>query len=159
MAIPKSEKLKKEEESREIAAQAMQNTDDDEVQNTGLLKIKPVRCLNEYVAILKRRVKTSIVVSNDADMFEQEGIVVGIGPGLPDNCGGRVATQLQLGDVVLISPKTPVAGELLPKYGEYAGQKIVIVQERSLLCIMSTKVEFEIVSDEVMSHWTSNAKV
>ena len=147
MAIPKSEKLQNEEESEKTVTKVAQDVAN-EAQDTGPVKIKPVKCLNEFVAILKRRVKTNIVVSSDADMFEQEGIVVGIGPGLPDSCGGRIATQLQLGDVVLISPKTPVAGELLPKYGEYAGQKIVIVQERSLLCIMSTKVEFEIVGDD-----------
>ena len=144
MAIPKSEKLRKEEDATNEVKKDPLVLDDDSNIISGPLKIKPIRCLNEFVAILKQRVKTNIAMPNDADMFEQEGIVVGIGPGLPDGCGGRVQTQLKLGDVVLLPTKTPIAGEFMPAHGAYAGQKVVIVQERSILCVMSTKVEFEL---------------
>jgi len=142
MAIPKSEKLLKEENKDKVEHEPP--ILHDIITAGGPLKIKPIKCLNEYVAILKQRVKTNIAMPNDADMFEQEGIVVGIGPGLPDGCGGRVQTQLKLGDVVLLPMKTPIAGEFMPAHGTYADQKIVIVQERSILCVMSTKVEFEL---------------
>lgn len=94
------------------------------------IKIKPIPCCNEFVAVLRSSVTGNVIVSN---AYKNEGVVVGIGPGLPDNNGARIKTQLKLGDVVMFIERN-IVSSIEPKDGLYAGKSLVIIQERNLIC-------------------------
>ena len=98
----------------------------------GPVKIKKLECLNEFVAILVTAVESSIQLT-ESSKFKNEGMVVGVGPGLPDGSGGRTPSQLSIGDTVLFKDNN-VAMQLDPDNGFYKGKRIVILSERSLIC-------------------------
>jgi len=144
MATPKSAKLLREEatdsdrgEDIYIPSSFMVETPEDP---SGPIEIREIPCLNEFVAILLFRIKSDIVMP-DKQQYRNEGIVVGIGPGLPDGVGGRVITQLQLGDVVLFQDRNIVL-DITSDKPPYKGQKVVIISERSLICKLPP-VEFK----------------
>lgn len=106
-------------------------SDDDSVP-AGPIKIKKIECLNEFVAILVTTVESTIQLT-ESSKFKNEGVVVGVGPGLPDGSGGRTPSQLAIGDVVLFKDNN-VAMQLDPDNGFYKNKRIVIISERSLIC-------------------------
>jgi co-chaperonin GroES (HSP10) len=112
-------------------------------QDSDTVQIKPIECLNDFVAVLKSQVKSTIELG-DAK-FKNEGMVVGIGPGLPDGSGSRVASQLSLGDMVIFRDNA-VALQLDSENGHYAGQSIVILSEKSLIC-KAPKKPFVVLKD------------
>lgn len=97
---------------------------------TATVKIKPIKCCNDFVAILQTEVKSTIELA-DTNKFSNEGIVVGVGPGLPTN-GIRCASQLAIGDVVSFFGNPSMV--LTPSSGLYSGRRVVIYPERSIIC-------------------------
>lgn len=143
MATPKSAKLLREEAANlnvgdNIPSSFMVEKSD---EPSGPIEIREIPCLNEFVAVLLFRVKSDIVMP-DKQQYRNEGIVVGMGPGLPDGAGGRVATQLKLGDVVLFQDRNIVLDVSSDK-PPYKGQRVVIISERSLICKLPA-VEFTV---------------
>lgn len=143
MSTPKSAKLLKELEASELTPSALPSeVYRVEEQKTGPVQIRSIPCLNDFIAILMFRITSDLALPGN-QKFKNEGMVVGIGPGLPDNAGARVPTQLEIGDVVLFSERT-IAMEINPDEGVYRDQRIVIIPERSLICKLPA-VPFEII--------------
>lgn len=143
MATPKSAKLLREETQENalpIISALMVGTPQEEP--SGPIEIREIPCLNEFVAVLLFRVKSDIQLP-DKQQYRNEGIVIGMGPGLPDGAGGRVATQLKLGDVVLFQDRNIVL-DINSDKPPYRGQRVVIISERSLICKLPS-VEFVLV--------------
>lgn len=115
---------------------------DEDPADSGPIRIKKIECLNEFVAILVTTVESTIQLT-ESSKFKNEGIVVGVGPGLPDGSGGRTPSQLVIGDVVLFKDNN-VAMQLDPDNGFYRNKRIVIISERSLICKLP-KRDFELV--------------
>lgn len=141
MASPKSAKLLREESAAPTKSQPFSSLIGVEDFQSGPIKIRPIPCLGEFVAILLFRVQSDIQLPGN-QQFRNEGIVVGIGPGLPDGAGGRVPTQLKLGDVVLFQDRSIVL-DIDSDKPPYKGQRVIIISERSLICKLP-KVEFVI---------------
>ena len=110
--------------------------------DVGPIKIREIPCLNDFVAILVSKVRTGIQLSEEAS-FKNEGVVVGIGPGLSDGSGGRLESQLKIGDVVLFHSRNMVT-EINSDKPPYKGQRVQIFSEKSLICKLPP-VEFELV--------------
>jgi co-chaperonin GroES (HSP10) len=144
MTIPKSDKLSKEEdqdaqETTEMKAPAVL-TAEEEIQ-TGPLQIREVQCLNDFVAILQDMTKSSIMVP-DASKYKNEGVVVGVGPGIADGAGGRLTPVVSVGEAVMFGAKNIVA-EIESDSPPYAGHKVIIVSERNIICKLPKKIEWE----------------
>ena len=134
--IPKSVKLTKDEAKMNSAKQAAVKPaivaakhKDTAIKHT----IRKIECLNEFVAIMQfeMEMKSGIELP-DSKKFINEGIVVGVGPGVSDS-GTRCPSQLKIGDVVMFSDRnivTTIASEQHP----YAGKKLILISERSLMC-------------------------
>lgn len=112
----------------------------DKARTDTVIKIKPVDCLNEFVAVLPFKIETDIVVPNV--QYKNEGVVIGIGPGLPDNAGGRTKSQLQLGDVVVFQDRNVVL-KMDDGGGYYKNNVVLIISEKSLICRLDP-VKFEV---------------
>ena len=152
MAIPKSDKLKKELQSDNnkksiqlpLSFQDLLDKEDNScVGQGGTLKIKKLDCYNDFVAILLNKVKSSIELPT-SQQFKNEGVIVGVGSGVPGQAGLSNEPQVKIGDAVIFAARTS-ALELEPENGFYKGQKIVIVSERSLICKQSSPIQFEVV--------------
>lgn len=78
------------------------NVTDSTGKDIDISKISPVKCCNDFVAIVPTSVKTTIVTVNDVSNL---GVVVGVGPGLSMD-GTRVEPTLKFGDQVLYNPKS-----------------------------------------------------
>lgn len=135
MAIPKTQKLLREEAAAsEKRQQDKANAADETVKVYAPgeeIPVKRVKTYNDFVAILQFRVESNILMTGNHG-FKNEGMVVGVGPGLPGPDGKRVPSQLSLGDVVTFYGNPVTALE--PKSGVYAGQKVIIVPERAIIC-------------------------
>src|SRR5690606_14658544 len=68
--------------------------------NKDNLQIVPIKCHNDYVAIIRRKVESSLVYAEDSAMYQNEGVVIGVGPGLSDNSGSRLKPTVNIGDYV-----------------------------------------------------------
>lgn len=143
MVIPKSSKLAQlEAEAHDGTRLILSNISlDNEIES--VIRIREIPCLNDFVAILVSK-RASDIALPEAQKFKNEGIVVGIGPGLPDNNGSRVKTQLQLGDVVLFSERS-IAMEIDSDKPPYKNKRVIIIQEKSLICKLPP-VEFQLES-------------
>jgi co-chaperonin GroES (HSP10) len=140
MAPPKSDKLAREEAI--TVKQAAIPQDDYVVPVYGpddKIKIKELTCYNDYVALVQFRINSRIELSGDAS-YKQEGLVVGVGPGIPASDGKRCPSQLIIGDVVSFYGRPTL--ELNPTEGVYAGRRVVITSERSVICKLPS-VPFE----------------
>lgn len=142
MAIPKSKALEKFEQA----------TDDVRVTNViacskvdrpQKISIKPVKCHNNYVAILQTQIETTIQLTGSDGQYKNEGLVIGVGPGLSDGNGGRLPLSVKVGDYVMIGSRNYVA-TLMPDNGHYKGQKVVIIAENNIICDVPTDIEFVI---------------
>jgi len=130
---PKSSKLLQEELRYESLGnnETLQNLAP-QTQDDGPVRIREIPCLNDFVALLLFRIQTNIVMP-DKKQYRNEGMVVGVGPGLADGSGNRVKSQLNIGDVVLFKDQNIVL-ELESDKPPYNGHKVVIISERSLIC-------------------------
>lgn len=146
MAIPKSKALidsestgRGEQTTTTVAKLAVDKSVDKSV-----VKIRPVECLNDFVAILQSELETFLAIAGGSqEKFKNEGVVVGVGPGIADGAGGRLKPSVIVGDYVMFGDKNVVA-KIEPDTGPYAGKKVVIVSERNILCKLPNKVEFEL---------------
>lgn len=123
MAIPKSEKLQAESnivETIEGPSAYMQATNPEVFGDERA--IKEVFPLNDMIAIWVESSGSTIIMS-DKEKYKNEGVVVGTGP---------LATQVQIGDVVLFPEKAP--NHIIDSAsGFYAGQRIMLMSEKMLL--------------------------
>lgn len=136
MAIPKA-KSAIEVPSHEVEKKALL-TSFKEAKNDKKLKIKPIQCCNDYVAIMPIVIEADIVLPETA--YTNEGIVIGVGPGAVTG-DGRVPSQLSIGDVVIYNAKSSLT-QLQPDDGIYKDKTIFIISERSVFVVIR-KAEFE----------------
>jgi len=140
MAIPKTAKLS--EADKQIAEmKAPSVLLDAGSEDTGPVQIRVIQCLNDFVAILQTTTKSNIAIP-DASKYKNEGIVVGVGPGVSDGAGGRLPLSVAVGDVVLFGEKNIIA-VLESDSPPYVGKRVIIVSERNIICKLPRKVEFE----------------
>lgn len=142
MAVPKSKKLQ-DEEAKSAASQPAPSVAVAEAPLPGKLVIRPVKCHNDFVAVLQAQIETTIELSNAEGTFKNEGLVIGVGPGVADNAGGRLKPTVAVGDYVMFGPRN-IAATLEPGDGPYKGRKVVIVSERNILCDLPTEIDYEI---------------
>jgi co-chaperonin GroES (HSP10) len=140
MATPKSAKLLREEATENLTKKLIYNKHDEE--SSGPIKIKPIDCLNEFVAVLMFRIKSDIELP-EMQKYKNEGIVIGVGPGMADSNGQRVKSQLQIGDVVIFMERNIVM-EINAESEPYKGQRVIILSERNIIC-KAPPVEFKVV--------------
>lgn len=143
MPIPKSEKLAQEEANSNAVADRVPDME----ANKSLgdtISIKPLEMLNENVAVLcfAHEIGGGLVIP-DGDALKDEGIVIGIGKGVPDGAGGRTKSQLEIGDVVSFMGKN-VLFKYKPNSGVYQDQHVFVINERSLISKLPP-VKFEII--------------
>jgi len=138
MAMPKSQKLLRDEAAK--SKHDVADTIPIPVLASGEpLKIKEIKCCNDFVAILQFRMQSSLELGDTG--YKQEGMVVGVGPGLPTASGARCPSQLSIGDVVTFFGNPTLTLE--PRNGLYSGRKIVIIPERSFICHLP-KIPYEV---------------
>ncbi len=145
MDIPQTQKLANEELTS-VQATAIEILPPVPPKPTaGPVKIRPIACCNEFVAVLRSEVESTIELG--AGKMKDEGVVVGVGPGVPltghIGSGYRVPSQLAIGDVVMLQDRSVVT-KIKSDAGPYAGREVVILSERNILAKLRT-VEFEIV--------------
>lgn len=145
--IPKTDKLRKEESCAtktqgcaKVGACVRQQSKSQEKSDVHV--IKPVAMLNEFVAVKLFEVKSDLALP-DERRFKNEGIVIGVGSGVPDGSGGRCPSQLNIGDVVLFPEKNVLTHLSVSSY-PYEDCKIAIMSERNLLCKLDS-VTFKMV--------------
>ena len=139
---PKSEKLQREEDAKQGSSKAPSAlTILDESQPKGPVQIREVPCLNDFVAILQFEIESTIEIPDADSKYKNEGIVVGIGPGISDGAGGRLPLQIGIGDVVMFGRN--IVATIASDSPPYAGHKVVIVSERNLLCKLHKQMEWE----------------
>lgn len=140
MAVPKSKKLEREE----AAGAATQTTPPPATKrDAGPVTIRPVKCHNDFVAVLQATIETTIELAGVEGQFKNEGLVIGVGPGIADGAGGRLEPTVAVGDYVMFGPRN-IAATLEPGDGPYKGKKVVIVSERNVLCSLPGSIPYEI---------------
>lgn len=144
--MAQSDKLKKQlDQDKDKKSIILPNVgSDDSEYETGPIKIKPIECLNEFVAILVTTIDSTIQLT-ESTKYKNEGMVVGIGPGLPDGSGSRTKSQLELGDMVFFKENN-IAMILDPDSGFYKGKRIIIISEKSLVLKLPPK-QFTLVNE------------
>lgn len=142
MSIPKTKKLQAEEAARESSVSPTLATAMTSAANTGPIKIREVKCCNDFIAIMQFQVETNIALVNTEDAFKNEGIVVGVGPGVADGAGGRLKPCVEVGETVMFGARN-IAAVIESSTEPYKGKKIVIVSEKSIMCKLHRQVPFE----------------
>ena len=142
MTVPKTKKLCEEEAAGAIIERVP--SFDVAEKLDGVVKIRPVDCQNDFVAVLQAQIETSIALANDDHSFKNEGLVIGAGPGITDGAGGRLALTVSVGDYVMFGTRN-VLQTLTPSDGPYKDRKVVIVSEKNILCRLPTDIKCEIV--------------
>lgn len=142
MAVPKTKKLR-DEEAAGAANESVPSFDIAE-KLAGVVKIRPVDCQNDFIAVLQAQLETTIALTNDDHSFKNEGLVIGAGPGVSDGAGGRLALTISVGDYVMFGARN-VLQTLTPNDGPYKDRKVVIVSEKNILCRLPTDIQCEIV--------------
>ena len=131
--IPKTEKLLVEENtvSSSIEGPSAYMEPKPEIHSNAFRDIKPLRPLNDYVAVWLEANNTTIVLS-EGDKYKNEGVVVGVGPNV---------TQISVGDVVLF-PDRANMHIINTDGGFYKGERIILMSERNFLMkLRSIKIE------------------
>ena len=139
MAIPKSKKLVEIDESEGRGSKIVPSFSPETKEKIESVIIKPVKCHNNYVAILQTQIETSIQLADTYGQYKNEGLVIGVGPGISDGNGGRLKPSVKIGDYVMIGAKNHVA-TLVPDNGHYKGRKVVIVVENNIICELPTDI-------------------
>jgi co-chaperonin GroES (HSP10) len=146
MTIPKtsvllqSENAGREEQTR---AAAVKSAAPPAASDKPILQIRPVECTNDFVAVLQSELETFLALSDSEERYRNEGLVVGVGPGVADGAGGRLKPCVNVGDYVMFGAKNIVA-TIHANSGSYADKKVVILSERNILCKLPNKIQFEI---------------
>lgn len=145
MTIPKSKKLVEIDESEGRGSKIVPSFAPHIKEKIESVIIKPVKCHNNYVAILQTQIETSIQLADTDGQYKNEGLVIGVGPGITDGSGGRLQPSVKIGDYVMIGAKNHVA-TLVPDNGHYKGRKVVIVVENNIICELPTDIVCQIES-------------
>lgn len=131
--IPKSDKLRREQQQQVPVSVVESRLAAPVLEQTGPIKIKTIACLNEHVALLLFMVPSARTIEvPDDQKYENKGMVIGFGPGLPNAAGGRCPSQLKHGDMVTFQHKHIITAVTAAE-GFYKGQRVAIINERSLL--------------------------
>lgn len=91
------------------------------------IEIREIKCLNDFVAILRFE-EESIIEIPDHQRLKNEGMVIGVGPGVPPTANAQVI----IGDVVAFMPRNIITEIKGTKY-PYEGKTITIVSERNII--------------------------
>ena len=128
MAMPKSEKLVKEEAASEVA---FYNLHEEPVKTAKIdpTKLPAVRCLNEFVALLPYYQTSSTIHLPGEGLKSDEGLVVGV---------GDQVTNVEVGDAVKYSVKH-VAHSMTFDSGAYKDLKVLLLSVKSLYCKVDRK--------------------
>jgi co-chaperonin GroES (HSP10) len=144
MSILKSKKLQAEEEelkTQQISPMFVMDVQPDLPEE---VLVRPVDCQNDFVAILQKKIETTIQLTDNDGQFKNEGLVVGVGPGVSDGAGGRLSLTISVGDYVMFGERNIVA-TLQPADGTYAGRKVVIVSERNIICKLPNSIKWQLI--------------
>jgi len=141
MAVPKSEKLQREEEQGQKSDAPSSLAVATPAQD-GPVQVREVQCLNDFVAILQFEIESTIEMPDADSKYKNEGLVVGVGPGVADGSGSRLKPSVAVGDVVMFGARNIIA-TIASDSPPYAGRKVVIVSERNLLCRLHKKIAWE----------------
>lgn len=139
--IPKSEKLRAEEAEQSTQTGPATFLEERPVDD-GPIKIRVVPCCNEFVAILRFSIDSTVALP-DGRQYKNEGIIIGVGPGLPAADGSRCPSQFNIGDVVMFQDRN-VLTEVQSNKPPYQGKSVIIMSERNILCKLPT-VDYEII--------------
>lgn len=128
MAMPKSEKLAREDEANEVA---FYNRYEEPVKTSKIdpSKLTPIQCLNEFVAILPYHQTSSTIHLPGEGLKSDEGLVIGV---------GDQVTNVNVGDAVKYSIKH-VVHTMNMSSGPYKDLKILLLSVRSLYCKIEKK--------------------
>lgn len=142
MAIPKSKVLEQIDDQGDSTCHTMKDPYASCISapKSDSIVIKPVKCHNNYVAILQTQIETTIQLAGTEGQYKNEGLVIGVGPGMSDGNGSRLPLSVEVGDYVMIGSKNYVA-TIMPDNGHYKGQKIVIVSENNIICDVPTDIK------------------
>jgi co-chaperonin GroES (HSP10) len=126
MSIPKSQALldKEAQSTATDQAQALDPTTNDVPMLH--LPATPIECCNDFVAIMQASNKSALVMT---ESYSNEGVVVGVGPGVSDGAGGRLPLCVEFGDYVMFGERNIVT--IIPVGPD---QRMVIVSERNIIC-------------------------
>jgi len=129
--IPKTQKLIKEEAansgSNDLSETWSLKKKDKAAFDGGVIKIKELDCLNDFVAVLRFQ-ETSTIELPENQRLKNEGIVIGVGPGLVEGAKAK----LFLGDIVAFLPRNIVTEIKATQY-PYENQTITILSERNII--------------------------
>lgn len=141
--IPQSSKLKEEIESEEGQQTSDIPVDVASKENTGdPIEIREVECCNDFIAVLQFQIDTTIAMVDNDSTYKNEGLVVGVGPGLSDNSGGRLKPCVSVGDVVMFNNVITTVESSSPPYKD---RRVAIVSERNIICKLPKKVDYKVV--------------
>lgn len=136
--IPKTKKLSTEDQFEKMADD-LQVTPK-QIIASGPIKIREITTLNDFVAILQFQIDTgSIELPESVSKYKNEGMVVGIGPGVKNGVNGDI---ISIGDVVVFGAKniiTSIASDSEP----YKGRNIIVVSERNIICKLPVSIPWE----------------
>lgn len=142
---PKSAKLQREEMERTKSPNANQNLENNApsvtFENNGPVKIRRINCCNDFVAILQAQVQSNIELAGSSAKFKNEGLVVGVGPGVADGAGGRLKPCVEVGDYVMFGEKN-VIQKLESDSPPYKGHIVVILSERNVICKLPKQIDW-----------------
>ena len=138
---PKSEKLKREEAANDSVTGVISLATPDPPRPEGPIQVRKVDCCNDFVAILVTQVHSSIDIPNSDYKYKNEGLVVGVGPGMSDGAGGRLLPQVDIGDYVMYGERN-VIQKIESDSPPYIGQVVVIVSEKNIICKLPTIIEW-----------------
>jgi co-chaperonin GroES (HSP10) len=147
MATPKSKKLQKEEadEAAKPSNRGGSLAIAEPEPLEGPIQVRRVDCCNDFVAVLQSQIHTTIDLVNDDSKFKNEGLVIGVGPGVADGNGGRLKPCVAVGDYIIFCARN-VVQRIESNSPPYQGQTVVIISEKNVICKLPTSpdwVEFE----------------
>ena len=130
--IPKTQKMIKEEAAANLGGKDLSETwslkkKDKDAFDGGVIKIKILDCLNDFVAVLRFQ-ETSTIELPENQRLKNEGIVIGVGPGFVESA----TAKLIVGDVVAFLPRNIVTEIKATQY-PYQNQTITILSERNII--------------------------
>ena len=115
------------------------------------VQIKPIETFNDFIYLIHLQAQPSAVLVKTRQMLP-EGIVIGIpqpGHGMSDGNGGRLPSQLRLGDHVMF-PLPNIIQSVAATDGYYKDYDIIVISERNIMAKLAP-IPFEIVGDEAAS--------
>jgi hypothetical protein len=127
MAIPKSEKLQKEEQACELS---FFNRHDEVVKSASIdpSKLPPIECLGEFVAMIPYYQTSSTIHLPGEGIKSDEALIVGV---------GDLVNNVKVGDTVKYSTKH--ATPIVMNDGPYKDLKVLLLNFRSLYCKIARK--------------------